>query len=268
MLRYCRALALSAMALGLVAIPESALGYEFEVRSRVHGQANTLHALRLTGPNVRMVRRRMTESLQLELWDLRGQRQGLSLFDPHTPSGPQIFFSSYLRLDHDFGSFSNEQLLIDGRIRDAIDVIPELESNLLGLELLYGFVGVEGLADGAVDLYVGRQMEVQTLDWFSMDGVKVRVHGPAHLALEAFGGLRVREASWIASDGMAPDGTSGALCEEYVEGAMPGSGSWRPIDGLPLAARGPFTSDDEFCPQRERTSASTPMKWDRLPNGA
>lgn len=247
----CRELALSAILLAGITHSGTAESYEFEIRAQVHGQGNTLHALGLSGPHVRLVRRRMTQSLQLQLWDLAGTREGLSLFDPKEPSGPKIFFSSYLRLDHDFGSYSNGQLLIDGRMRDAVDVIPEIESSLLELDLLYGYVGVEGLADGWVDLYVGRQMEVQTLDWFSMDGLKLRVHTPDSLVLEAFAGWRVREASWVASSAMTPDGTSSALCEEYVEGAMPGSGAWRPIDGLPGAARGPFTSDDEFCPQRQ-----------------
>jgi hypothetical protein len=117
------------------------------------------------------------------------------------------------------------QLLLDGELRDAIDVIPELERSSLQLDLLYGYFGAEGLAGGRLDLFAGRLMEVQTLDWFSMDGLKARAHLPRGIVVEAFGGLRVRESSVLGSDFMEPDGTSGALCEEYVEGAI--SWQWR-----------------------------------------
>jgi hypothetical protein len=230
---------------------QPAHAYEFEVRAQSVGQANTLYALRLNGAHTRFARRRVSQSLQLHLWDLSGKRRGLSSFRVEEPSGPSFFLTSYLRLHHDFGSFSNEQLLIDGRLADAIDVVPELQNNLLEFDLLFGYAGAEGLLDGRIDLYLGRQMEIQTLDWFSMDGLKARAHLPAHIAIEGFGGLRVQESSLVGYGSMAPDGTSGALCEEYVEGAQPGSGAWRPIDGLPLRSRGPFSSDDEYCPQRD-----------------
>ncbi len=166
--------------------------------------------------------------------------------------GPRVFVSSYLRLDQEQGSFGVGSLLLDGRLRDVIDVIPELERSSLQLDVLYGFVGAEGLWDGALDLYLGRQMDVQTLDWFSMDGVKARAHMPFAAQLEAFAGLRVRDNSFGATDAFAPDGTSAALCEEFVEGSGAVSGGWRPIDGLPVPENNRYTSDDEYCPQREQ----------------
>ena len=253
MLRPRQALA----ALLLLLCPGRADAYEFEVNSQTQAQGDTLHAMRLMGLRLgrsgeRMIRRRISQSIQLHLWDLAGTRQGLSLFDPEPARGPKVYFSSYFRFNNDFGSYSEAELLIDGELRDALDVVPELERNVLQFDLLFGYVGVEGLADGKVDVFVGRQMEVQTLDWFSMDGLKVRAHLPASLLVEAFAGARVHENSWIATEAMTPDGTSSALCEEYVEGAMPGSGAWRPIDGLPVAEGSVFTSDDELCPQREQ----------------
>lgn len=240
-----------AIVLGLAVFTKPASAYEFEMSAQTAAQGNTLHALRLNGSNVRLTRRRISQSLQLHLWDLSGKKSDLSRFSIDEPSGPSFFLSSFLRLHHDFGSFSNEQLLLDGRIEDAIDVVPELQNNLLEVDLLFGYAGAEGLLDGRLDLYFGRLMEIQTLDWFSMDGLKARAHLPARIVVEGFGGLRVQESSFIGYGSMAPDGTSGALCEEYVEGAQPGSGAWRPIDGLPPGSRGPFSSDDEFCPQRD-----------------
>ncbi len=234
----------------LAARPSSA--YEFEVSASTIGQGSTLRALGLGTNASTLTRRRITQSLQLHLWDLAGTRDAFARWDPTPPKGPKIFLSSYLRLDQEQGNFAVDTLLLDGRVRDVIDVIPELERSSLQLDLLYGFVGAEGLLGGAIDVYAGRQMDVQTLDWFSMDGVKVRAHLPVSAQVEAFAGLRVRDNSFGASDAFAPDGTSAAFCEEFVEGDGVVSGSWRPIDGLPDAVNNPYTSDDELCPQRDQ----------------
>ncbi len=67
-----------------------------------------------------------------------------------------------------------------------------------------------------------------------------------------FGGLLVRDWSPVGAASTEPDGTSSGECQEYVEGATPGSGSWRPIDlGRPDDGS-PFRNDFDFCPQREQ----------------
>lgn len=230
--------------------PRDGTAYEFEANAQSVGQGNSLRTLRLRSANEHLLRRRISQSLRLHIWDLASHGDGVSRFDPQPVKGPKLYFSSYLRLDQEFGSYGTGQLLLNGEFRDAIDVIPELEQGSLQFDLLYGYFGAEGLYGGRLDLFIGRQMEVETLDWFNMDGLKARLHLPAGIVAEAFGGLRVRDASWLGSEALEPDGTSGALCEEYVEGGLPGSGSWRPIDGLPTMRRSPLTSDDSFCPQR------------------
>ena len=240
-----------AAALCLLATRTSS-AYEFEVSARTIGQGSTLRALGLGTNSATLHRRRISQSLQLHLWDLAGTRDAFERWNPKPPKGPRLFVSSYLRLDQEQGNFGVDTLLLDGRIRDVIDVIPELERSSLQLDLLYGYLGAEGLLGGKLDLYAGRQMDVQTLDWFSMDGLKVRAHLPVHVQVEAFAGLRVRDNSFGATDAFAPDGTSQALCEEFVEGATPTSGGWRPIDGLPETQNGRYTSDDELCPQRDQ----------------
>ncbi len=232
--------------------PRFAIAYEFEAKAQTVGQGMTLHALGLGRNTSVLRRRRISQSLQLHLWDLAGTHASFSRWDPALKEGPRVYFSSYLRLDQEQGSFGQGRLLLGGRFRDVVDVIPELERSSLQLDLLYGYVGAEGLWGGAVDVFVGRQMDVQTLDWFRMDGLKVRGHLPWHVNTEAFAGLVVREASWAGTDALEPDGTSSALCEEFVEGALAGSGSWRPIDGLPPVSNNRFTSDDELCPQRDQ----------------
>jgi hypothetical protein len=155
-----------------------------------------------------------------------------------------------MRLDHDFGDYTTGGLVIDGALRDALDRIPELSTTAMNLSVLFAYAGAEGLLGGRVDAYVGRQLEVQTLDWFSFDGAKLRVQLPGALAAEVLGGLRVRDSSPLGSATFEPSGTSGALCQEYVEGDVPGSGAWRPIDVLPATVNRRFRSDYERCPQR------------------
>ncbi len=245
--RICTALGL----LTLVGLPRASVAYEFEVNAQTVGQGSSLYALHVLGPKERLLRRRISQSLRLHIWDLAGTEAGLSRFAPEPAHGPKLYFSSYLRLDQEFGSYGSGQVLLDGSLRDVIDAIPELEQSSLQLDMLYGYFGAEGLLHGQVDIFAGRLLDVDTLDWFSMDGLKARVHLPRSLALEGFGGLRVRDSSWLGSEALEPDGTSGALCEEYVEGALPGTGTWRDIDGLPMRPRSPLTSDDELCPQRQ-----------------
>ena len=72
----------------------------------------------------------------------------------------------------------------------------------------------------------------------------------APLALEAWAGLRVRDASPVAPSRLELDGTSGADCREYVEAVSPGAGEWRLIDRSLLVERRPLASDLYVCPQR------------------
>ncbi len=251
---YCRGVASAAVVLVAVASlcsARSSDAYEFEVRARAIGQGSELRSIRLLGPDALLTRRRFTQTLELDIWDLAGRLARGTLREVPPPRAPHYFLSTYMRIDHDFGAWTTGELVVGSRLVDVLDRIPELDSTALELQVLYGYVAAEGLAGGAIDVYVGRQLGIDTLDWWSMDGVKVRVHAAAHVAVEAFAGLRVRDASIAASATFEPDGTGSAECAEYVEGQIPGTGSWRPID-LSLATTGSdFENDFERCPQRD-----------------
>jgi hypothetical protein len=232
---------------GALSAAAPAHGYEFAVRARTIGQIYELRSFRLVGPDLLLGRRRFVQTLALDVWDIgdlaaerrrRGERH----------RGPTVSFTGYLRLDQDFGAWTLGS--VPGGELDAIDLTPELTASAAALDLLYGYVAVDGIG-GRVDLRIGRQLSEDTLDWWSMDGVTVRVRLPAAIAVEAFGGLRVRDASPLGTAAVELDGTGGAACREYVEGPTPGSGSWQLIDrGLMVDDR-PLTSDLEYCPQRE-----------------
>ncbi len=224
--------------------------YEFAVHARTVGQGYELRSFRLLGSDLLLNRRRFTQTLSIQVWNIGKPPLSRRLFESESARGPRYSFKGYLRIDHDFGAWTGGQVLVDRRLVDAIDLVPELESSSLALDLLYGYFAAEGLAGGKLDVYIGRQLSIDTLDWWNMDGVLVRAQTPWPVQVEAFGGLRVRDSSPLGSAGFEPDGTSGAECAEYVEGTVPGTGSWRPIDRDIPGTGSVFASDFDFCPQR------------------
>ena len=222
--------------------------YEFAMRARVIGQAYELRSFRLIGSERVFGRRRFVQTLALDIWDIgdrarERRRRGLA------PRGPTVSFTGYLRLDHDFGDWTLGTLDLDGDRVDALDAIPELASSTLALDLLYGYFSVDDIG-GMIDVQVGRLLTFDALDVWSMDGVTVRARLPGRVAVEAFGGLRVRDASPLGTASVELDGTGGAGCREYVEGATPGTGSWKLIDRSRVVTNRALSSDFEYCPQR------------------
>ncbi len=246
---------LAALAVAAAAVaPRPARGYEFEIRARTWGQAEELRSIRFVGGSLLLASRRFTQTLALSIWDIGRPSRIWRLYDP-TPEkrrGPRISFQTYLRLDHDFGEWVTGDIDLGSRTLSAIDVIPELENQSLQLDVLYGYLSAEDLLDGALDLHLGRQVGTDALDWYAMDGLTARVESRRlGMAGEAFAGLVVRESSPLGSGTFEPDGTSGAECQEYVEGATPGTGVWQPIDLGFRTDTNPFRSDVEVCPQRD-----------------
>jgi hypothetical protein len=236
------------------AAPRPARAYEFEIRARTYGQAEELRSIRFVGGSLLLSSRTFTQTLALSIWDIGRPSRIWRLYDP-TPEkhgGPRLSFHTYLRLDHDFGEWVTGDIDIGPRTLSAIDVIPELENQSLQLDLLYAYFSAEDLAGGLLDLHLGRQVGTDALDWYAMDGLTARVESRFGVAAEAFGGLVVRESSPLGSGTFEPDGTSGAECQEYVEGAAPGSGTWQPIDLGFRTDTNPFRSDIEVCPQRDQ----------------
>jgi|GEM_PF-897720 len=242
----------AAVAASLLVGARPAAAYDFEVRAQTIGQGYSLRSFRLLSADLVLARRRFAQILQLNLWNLGQPRGPHKKYTNPLHPGPKLYFSSYLRVQHDFGGWTQGHIVDNGKLFDAVDLVPELGRSNLELDVLYGYFAAEGLLGGKLDLYIGRQLSVDTMDWFSMDGITVRVNTPAYVSVEAFGGLRVRGSSPLGSVTNEPDGTAGALCAEYVEGATPGTGSWRPIDRDIPGSGNPFTNDFDFCPQREQ----------------
>lgn len=225
--------------------------YEYEVVARTVGQVYQLPTLRLMGADLWLARRRFTQTLTLSVWDIGELRRTRQRRHPGgVDHGPVVWFTGHLRLDHDFGAWTAATVTVDARQLDAIDAIPELAAASVGVDLLYGYLAVDGLA-GRVDLRLGRQLSVDALDWWSVDGVTARVHTPWHVAVEATAGVRVRDTSPLGTGEVDLDGTNGADCREYVEGATPGAGSWQIIDRSRVPGETRLGSDLTLCPERD-----------------
>jgi hypothetical protein len=240
---------LAALALCATATPAGA--YEYEVMVRTVGQIYELPTLRMAGADLWLARRRYTQTLTLSMWDVGDLRRQRLKAHPGLPDdGPVVWFTGHLRLDHDFGAWTAGTLRMDAQTLDAIDAIPDLAASSIGLDLLYGYLAVDGLA-GRVDLRIGRQLDVDALDWWSVDGITARVHTPWPVLFEATAGLRVRDRSPLGAADFELDGTASADCHEYVEGPTPGTGSWQIIDRSRVPGESRLGSDLAYCPERD-----------------
>jgi hypothetical protein len=233
----------------LAATPAHA--YEFWLRAETLGQAYQLREYRLVGPDLFLGRRRVTQMLALRISDIGDLAHDRAV--AHLPErGLRISWFSYLRIDHDFGDYTAGRIQLPGpMIRDAIDVIPELADSSAALDLMYGYLQLDGLADDHLSIQLGRVLSDDGWSTFGVDGGHARYELPAPLAVSATVGLRVRAASPLGVSQYELDGTSGAGCQEYIAGPTPGTGSWQLIDRNRDVTNQRLSSDYEYCPQRD-----------------
>lgn len=243
--------AMWACALAVMVIAAPASAYEFWLRAQTIGQAYQLRGYRLVGPDVLLGRRRFTQTLALRIFDVgdfSAERKRAHLPD----RGLRVSWQSYLRIDHDFGDFTSGRIAVSGPLRrDAIDAIPELSESVAQLDVLYGFLELEGLVDDRIAVQIGRTLFDDGWGTSAVDGARVHIELPAPVAVSAFAGSRVRASSPLGTSQYELDGTSGAGCREYVEGAQPATGSWQLIDRNRSVTNRALSSDYERCPQRD-----------------
>jgi hypothetical protein len=242
------------VAMVLAALAAPAYAYEFWLRAQSIGQAYQLRDYRLVGPDLFLRRRRYTQTLALRIWDIGDLSAARR--EAHLPDrGLRISFQGYLRIEHDFGAYTSGRVIVPASVpirRDALDVTPELGESVASLELLYGYLELAGMFDDRLTLRLGRVLADDGWGTTAIDGGELRGELPAlPVAITAAAGFRVRAGSPLGLSAYELDGTSGAACQEYVEGATPGTGSWKLIDRGRMISNTALASDFEDCPQRD-----------------
>jgi hypothetical protein len=238
----------------VLAAAAPAHAYEFWLRAQTIGQAYRLREYRLIGPDLFLGRRRFTETLALRIWDVGDLSAARRL--AHLPDrGLRISWQSYLRIDHDFGDYASGHVTVPLTVpvrRDALDVTPELGESVASLELLYGYLELAGMFDDRLTLRIGRVLADDGWGTTGVDGGEARLEVPnLPVAISASAGFRVRASSPLGLAAYELDGTAGAACQEYVEGATPGTGTWKLIDRQRTITNHALASDFEYCPQRD-----------------
>ncbi|MBP9086531.1 MAG: hypothetical protein KBG15_10470 [Kofleriaceae bacterium] len=239
----------------LLARPMPVAAYEFSARAYATAQGYQLRSFGSYGRVSLLSRQRFTQSLDLSIWDIPGwqagrQRRGLA------DGGVRVSLVGSARVDHDFGTYTAGAMRIGNVRRDALDVVPELANSVIALQLMYGYLHVDGLLNERVAFDAGRLVGNDGFEYFSVDGARVSAALHRYATVRATAGVRVREASPFGMAASELDGNAGADCREYVEGAAPDSGSWQLIAPDRLIVNRRLSSDYEYCPQR---SALLPM---------
>lgn len=192
---------------------------EVRVLSRTVGEG---YVIRAPGPDGALLdRRRLSQYVNLGVYELLPPKRP----DEFTrdPMDGQLQVVASLRLRHDFGDYA----------RTALEPAATLVAGLDGrqIDLLFGYI--EGLRlGGFADVRLGRQFEMSGLDFYVFDGASVRVHMPAHLALDAVGGFQVDGGAVFGYATFEPDGTQGIPSDRAIS---PMVGAGLELDGIPWA---------------------------------
>jgi hypothetical protein len=211
-------------AAALVTLEAPAAAYDFEIGARTTGQAYTL-VFRDEGRVLQ--RRRLTQRLSLDVWNILEPP-----YDPGRPDPPplapfDVYVTADLRLDHDFGDFTQGSTIYPlTPTRDveeaATSAVPELAGGHLALDVLEAHAGARGVL-GRIDVALGRQVFVDSLDWYALDGLSAAARLPHHVAVWAHGGFLVRDRSPLAAATREPDGTASSQCTVIADPDDPGS---------------------------------------------
>jgi hypothetical protein len=221
-------LALLALVAGSATAPRPAVAYDFAVSLRTIGQGYQVRRFAADGSNELLSRRRLTQYMDLAVFDLAPPRWRGDDGDRNL-----IYFDASLRFDSDFGGY------MLGRPGGS-DEIRELKQSQL--DILYGFIGGRNVG-GRVDFQLGRQIKFDLVDFYAFDGGDAVVHVTRYFAVEAFGGTEVRGELPLSAPIYELDGTSAGSRDPATR---PGQAStWRPLVGAAVAGGrdgGPLTA--------------------------
>ncbi|HXU03306.1 MAG TPA: hypothetical protein VN903_20210 [Polyangia bacterium] len=183
--------------LALVAVSAAgarpAAAYDFTVGLRTIGQGYQVRGFAADGSNELLSRRRLTQYMDLAVFDLAPARWRGDDGDRNL-----LYFDASLRFDSDFGGY------MVGRPTGSNE-IHELQQSQL--DILYAFLGGRNVG-GRVDFMLGRQIRFDLVDFFAFDGGDALVHVTRNFGVEAYGGTEVRGDLPLSAPIYELDGTS------------------------------------------------------------
>ena len=222
-------LALLALVAGSAAVPRPAAAYDFTVGLRTIGQGYQVRRFGADGNNELLSRRRLTQYMDLAVFDLAPSRWRGDDGDRNL-----LYFDASLRFDSDFGGY------MLGRPTGS-DEIQELKQSQL--DILYMFLGGKNVG-GRVDFELGRQIHFDLVDFFAFDGGDATVRVTRNFAVQAYAGTEVRGELPLSAPIYEIDGTSAGSRDPVTRPGQ--ASSLRPLvgaavlggrDGGPLTGR-------------------------------
>lgn len=218
-----------ALASCVLCLAGEALAYDFTIKARTEGYGYQLRRYD-RGGIVFVNRRRITQYLQLRIFNLLDD--GRDPFAPGKSSdAPALLtFHALMRFGTDFGAYI-----------DDLGTIKELRNNQF--DLLLGTLEGRNLF-GRLDFTLGRQYDMELLDFFAFDGLRVRVKLPWNLFAESHAGIQAIRAHPLSAavfetDGATGDGTDDALAPTF---GLAAGWEWDPWLSLRVAYRHTLSS--------------------------
>lgn len=244
--------AAAGLALGLATLlAGTSAAYDAEVTSTTVGQGYQLRRFNEAGQSEMLSRRRLTQYLGLGIFNLQPEAWSGAARDRNL-----VGFSAQLRFDTDFGNYLRDAPGGPDRIRELADtsaVGQQFDLLLAAVTLRSGL--------GFLDADLGRQIVVDSFDYFAFDGLQVRARTPAHVAVLALAGLMVRGEHPLGSDAFELDGTSGGSRDPFnCGGARADRCPEQDRELAPVLGAGLETEDLDFVVARvgyRRTWSST-----------
>lgn len=222
----------------------------YEARVRAEHAAQFYEVRGANGPS--LLRRRHTSTLGLELDDLAGSGEG----------DPNLRFRARLRVDADFGQAAAERNPEGNRFIPGLEQAP--------FDLMYGYFEAPGLAGGVLNVRLGRQLLIDPLGFWLLDGGRVEILLPLGLELGAYAGLEPRPGlpmlatARFNADGVIrgdrtslEDGQEPSFLDESR--LAPAYGAWFGLRGLgPLSAAVQYRRVENRSPVRLSPFSASP----------
>ncbi|HEY2730848.1 MAG TPA: hypothetical protein VGK52_12980 [Polyangia bacterium] len=222
--RFGRAALVAIVLVVGASLPTRARAYDFSIDLRTIGQGYQVRGFAPGGGNELLTRRRLTQVLNLSVFDIEPGRWHAD--DEDRTARNVVYVDASLRFDSDFGGY------MTGRPQGA-DEIRELQQSQV--DVLYAFIGGRRMG-GRVDFQLGRQLHFDLVDFYAFDGGDALVRLNRLVAAEAFGGTEVRGELPLASPMYELDGTSAGSRDPATRPAQ--NAALRPLAGAAVVLGG------------------------------